>query len=120
MDTDDARQTSEEICRRIRHQAGLSRSGSAGDVTLWPEPSWVMTQGGLVFHREMSEGTQIVPSSIRDQPTRDTDTTAGAVGGGGQTLLNIPPCSMAEEPGEQSQSLFRPPMSDPELNLEWQ
>ena len=25
---------------------------------------------------------------------------------------------MAEEPGEQSQSLFRPPMSDPELNLE--
>ena len=25
---------------------------------------------------------------------------------------------MAEEPGEQSQSLFRPPMSDPELDLE--
>ena len=24
---------------------------------------------------------------------------------GGDTLLNIPPCSMAEEPGEQSQSL---------------
>ena len=30
----------------------------------------------------------------------------------------MPPCSMAEEPGEQSQSLFRPPMSDPELDLE--
>ena len=42
----------------------------------------------------------------------------GAVGG--DTLLNIPPCSMAEEPGEQSQSLFRPPMSDPELDLERQ
>ena len=27
---------------------------------------------------------------------------------------------MAEEPGEQSQSLFRPPMSDPELDLECQ
>ena len=27
---------------------------------------------------------------------------------------------MAEEPGEQSQSLFRPPMSDPELDLEHQ
>ena len=27
---------------------------------------------------------------------------------------------MAEEPGEQSQSLFRPPMSDPELDLERQ
>ena len=35
-------------------------------------------------------------------------------------MLNIPPCSMAEELGEQSQSLFRPPMSDPELNLECQ
>ena len=45
-------------------------------------------------------------------------TTSGAVGG--VTLLNIPPCSMAEEPGEQSQSLFRPPMSDPELDLERQ
>ena len=37
---------------------------------------------------------------------------------GGDTLLNIPPCSMAEGPGEQSQSLFRPPMSDPEVDLE--
>ena len=37
---------------------------------------------------------------------------------GGVTLLNIPPCSMAEGPGEQSQSLFRPPMSDPEVDLE--
>ena len=27
---------------------------------------------------------------------------------------------MAEEPGEQSQSLFRPPMSDSELDLEHQ
>ena len=27
---------------------------------------------------------------------------------------------MAEEPGEQSKSLFRPPMSDPELDLECQ
>ena len=44
------------------------------------------------------------------------ETTAGAVGG--DTLLNIPPCSMAEGPGEQSQSLFRPPMSDPEVDLE--
>ena len=49
---------------------------------------------------------------------RDPEATAGAVGG--DTLLNIPPCSMAEKPGEQSQSLFRPPMSDPELDLEHQ
>ena len=47
---------------------------------------------------------------------RDTELTTGAIGG--DTLLNIPPCSMAEEPGEQSQSLSRPPMSDPELDLE--
>ena len=102
--------------RRIRRQAGLSRSGSVGDVTLWPEPSGVMTLGGLVLCRETSEQTQVAPFGIRDQPTRDTDTTAGAVGE--ETLLNIPPCSMAEEPGEQSQSLFCPPMSDPELDLE--
>ena len=44
--------------------------------------------------------------------------TAGATGG--DTLLNIPPCSMAEGPGEQSQSLFRPPLSDPEVDLERQ
>ena len=36
------------------------------------------------------------------------------VGAGRDTLLNIPPYSMADEPGEQSQSFFCPPMSDPE------
>ena len=49
MDTDDARQASEEIYHRIRQQAGLSRSGSVGDVTLQPEPLGVMTQGRLVL-----------------------------------------------------------------------
>ena len=116
MDTDDARRASEEIYRRMRHQAGLSRSGLAGDVTLQPEPSGVVTQGRLVLHRETSEQTQVTRSGTKDQSVRDTDTTAGAVGG--ETLLNIPPCSMVEEPGEQSQSVFRPPMSDLELDLE--
>ena len=54
-------------------------------------------------------------SDVRDQPVGDPDTTSGAVGG--VTLLNIPPCSMAEEPGKHSQSLFRPPMSDPKIGL---
>ena len=54
--------------------------------------------------------------SVGDPPTKDSESVRGAVGG--DTLLNIPPCSMAEEPGEQSQSLFRPPMSDPEMDLE--
>ena len=115
MDTDDARRASEEIYRRIR-QAGLSRSGSVGDVTLQPEPLGVMTQGRLVLRRRTSEQPQVGQSNVRDQPVRDPETTTGAVGG--VTLLNIPPCSMAEEPGERSQSLFRPPMSDPELDLE--
>ena len=110
MDTDDARQASEEIYRRIRQQAGRSRSGSVGDVTLQPEPLGVMTQGRLVLRRRTSEQPH--------QPVGDPEATSGAVGG--VTLLNIPPCSMAEEPGEQSQSLFRPPMSDPELDLEHQ
>ena len=49
MDTDDARRASEEIYHRIRQKAGLSRSGSVGDVTLQSEPLGVMTQGRLVL-----------------------------------------------------------------------
>ena len=112
MDTDDARRASEEIYRRIR-QAGLSRSGSVGDITLQPEPLGVMTQGKLVLRRRTSEQSQTGKPSVETP-----ETTAGAVGG--ETLLNIPPCSMAEGPGEQSQSLFRPPMSDLEVDLECQ
>ena len=89
-----------------------------GDVTLQPEPLGVMTQGRLVLRRRTSEQPQVGQLDVRDQPVGDPDTTGGAVGR--VTLLNIPPCSMAEEPGEQSQSLFRPPMSDPELYLEHQ
>ena len=110
-DTDDARQVSAEIYRRIRQQAGLSRSGSVGDITLQPAPLGIMTQGKLVLQRGMPEPTQAGQSSVESP-----EPTAGAVGG--VTLLNIPPCSMAEGPGEQSQSLFRPPMSDPEVDLE--
>ena len=111
MDTDDARRASAEIYRRIRQQAGLSRSGSVGDVTLQPAPLGIMTQGRLVLRRRTPERSQTGPSNVEDP-----EVTAGAVGG--DTLLNIPPCSMAEGPGEQSQSLFRPPMSDPEVDLE--
>ena len=73
-------------------------------MTLLPEPIGVMTRGRFARSEETGEQNQVVTSSIRDQPVRDTDTTARAVGG--ETLLNIPLCSMAEEPGEQSQSLF--------------
>ena len=111
MDTDDARRASEEIYRRIRQQAGLSRSGSVGDVTLQPEPLGVMNQGRLVLRRRTSEQSQAGQPSVGNP-----ETTAGAVGG--DTLLNIPLCSMAEGPGEQSQSLLRPPMSDPVVDLE--
>ena len=111
MDTDDARRASEEIYRRTRQQAGLSRSGSVGDITLQPEPLGIMTQGKQVLRRRMPERSKAGQSNVENP-----ETTAGAVGG--DTLLNIPPCSMAEGPGEQSQSLFRPPMSDPEVDLE--
>ena len=111
MDTDDARRASEEIYRRIRQQAGLSRSGSVGDITLQPAPLVIMTQGKLVLQRGMPEQSQAGQSSVENP-----ETTAGAIGG--VTLLNIPPCSMAEGPGEQSQSQFRPPMSDLEVDLE--
>ena len=70
-----------------------------------------MTQGRLDLRRSTPEQTQAGQSNVENP-----EITAGAVGG--ETLLNIPPCSMAEGPGEQSQSLFRPPMSDPEVDLE--
>ena len=111
MDTDHARGASEEIYRRIRQKAGLSRSGSVGDITLQPAPLGIMTQGKLVLRRGTPERFQAGQTEIENP-----EKTAGAVGG--DTLLNIPPCSMAEGPGEQSQSLFRPPMSDPEVDLE--
>ena len=116
MDTDDARRASEEIYRRIQRQTGLGRSGSAGDVTLLPEAAETIIRGTTAHQKEIGEQIRTSTTSSEDQLTQAEDTTAGAVGG--RTLLNIPPCSMAEEPGEQSQSLFRPPMSDPELNLE--
>ena len=115
MDTDDARRASEEIYQRIQQQTGLGRSGSAGDVTLLPEATETIINGRTGHRREIGEQARTVTTSSEDQLTQTEDTIMGAVGG--WTLLNIPPCSMAEEPGEQSQSLFRPPMSDPELNL---
>ena len=77
MDTDDARRASAEIYRRIRQQAGLSRSGSVGDVTLQPAPLGIMTQGKLVLRRGVPEQTQA------GQPSAENpETTAGATGGG--------------------------------------
>ena len=97
MDTDDARRASAEIYRRIRQQAGLSRSGSVGDVTLQPASLGIMTQGKLVLRRRTPERSQTGQSNVEDP-----EITAGAVGG--DTLLNIPPCSMAEGPGEQEEA----------------
>ena len=81
MDMDDARWTSEEIYRRIRQQAGLSRSGSVGDITLQPEPLGVMTQGKLVLRRRMPERSQAGQSNVENP-----ETTVGAVWGGGNLI----------------------------------
>ena len=85
-------------------------------MTLLPEAAETIIKGRTAHQKEIGEQIRTSTTSSEDQLTQAEDTTAGAVGG--RTLLNIPPCSMAEELGEQSQSLFRPPMSDPELNLE--
>ena len=76
MDMDDARRASVEIYRRIRQQAGLSRSGSVGDVTLQPAPSGIMTQGKLILRRGMPEQTQAEQPSVESP-----EMTAGATGG---------------------------------------
>ena len=89
MDTDVARRPSEEIYQRIRQQAGLSRSGSAGDVTLLPEPTRVITWERFTHSGGMGEQTQVVASNTRDHPIWDKDTTAGAVGGATERLKDL-------------------------------
>ena len=76
MDTDDARRASVEIYQRIRQQAGLSRSGSVGDVTLQPGASGIMTQRKLVLRRGAPEQTQAGQPSVENP-----EMTAGATGG---------------------------------------
>ena len=66
MDTDDVQCASEEIYRRIRQQAGLSRSGSVG--ALQPEPLGVMTQVRLILQKRTPEGSQGTQPNVRDQP----------------------------------------------------
>ena len=58
----------------------MSQSGSAGDVTLLPDPTGVITWGRFAHSKETGEQTQIVMSSIGDQSVWDMDTTVGAVG----------------------------------------
>ena len=65
-----------------------------GDVTLLSEPTEVIIRGRSTHHKETRGQTQTVTPSSEDQSNRDADTTARAVGG--ETLLNIPLCSMAE------------------------
>ena len=86
------------------------------EIPWWLIPNGVMItfrEGRVIFEREQGPPWQEVLMLEEEQ-----ETTAGATGG--VTLLNIPPCSMAEGPGEQNQNLFRPPMSDPEVDLERQ
>ena len=73
-------------------------------MKLLSEPTEAIIWGRSTHRKEAGGQTQTVTPSSEDQSTRDVDTTAGAIGG--EKLLNIPPCSMAEELGEQSQSLF--------------
>ena len=74
---DDVQRASEEIYRRIRQQAGLNRSSSAGDVTLRPEPIRVMTRGGPVLHQEASEQILMAQANIRDQSPGRTEIAGG-------------------------------------------
>ena len=100
------------------HEFMSSSSGSSSSSSEVGNPNETqeLSVTRSTHHKETGEQTQAVMPSSEDQSAQDVDTTARAVGG--ETLLNIPPCSMAEELGEQSQRLFRPLMSDSELNLE--
>ena len=99
MDTDEARQISEEIHRRIFRDK-RERRGSEGDQPRSREPlTWDTRPPG----REMGGGTS----------------ARGETGIGMEvSLLNIPPPTMADEPVPEHPSLNRPAMSDVTVDIE--
>ena len=100
MDTNEARQISEEIHRRI-FQEERERRGSEGDQPRSREP---LTRDSRPIGRETGGGAD---------SGRGTSSTAEA------TLLNIPPPpTMADEPAPEHPSLNRPAMSDVTVDIE--
>ena len=99
MDTDEARQISEEIHRRIFRDE-RERRGSEGDQPRSTEP---LTRETRLPGREMGGD----PSAGREAGT-----------GTEVSLLNIPPPTMVDEPTPEHPSLNRPPMSDVTVDIE--
>ena len=66
-------------------------------MTLLPGTFETIIEGRTGHQREIGEQIRTSTTSSEDQLTQAEDTVAGAVGG--RTLLNIPPCSIAEELG---------------------
>ena len=99
MDTDEARQISEEIHRRIFREE-RERRGSEGDQPRSTEP---LTRETRLPGREMGGD----PSAGRETGT-----------GTEVSLLNIPPPSMADEPVPEHPSLNRPALSDVTVDIE--
>ena len=99
MDTDEARQISEEIHRRI-YREERERRGSEGDQPRSTEP---LTRGTRPPGREMGE-----------EASAGRETSTGTE----VSLLNIPPPTMADEPVPEHPSLNRPVMSDVTVDIE--
>ena len=99
MDTDEARQISEEIHRRIFREE-RERRGSEGDQPRSTEP---LTRETRLSGREMGGD----PSAGRETGT-----------GTEVSLLNIPSPTMADEPVPEHPSLNRPAMSDVTVDIE--
>ena len=99
MDTDEARQISEEIHRRIFREE-RERRGSEGDQPRSTEP---LTRGTRPPGREMG-----------GEPSAGRETSTGTE----VSLLNIPPPTMADEPVPEHPSLNRPVMSDVTVDIE--
>ena len=99
MDTDEAKQISEEIHHRIFREE-RERRGSEGDQPRSTEP---LTRETRLPGREMGGG----PSAGRETGT-----------GTEVSLLNIPPPTMADEPVPEHPSLNRPAMSDVTVDIE--
>ena len=115
MDTDDARRISEEIHHRLRGQSRgeVGHRGSTGEL-LSAAASSYLSPLGEERQTRVTEGDQTVHrvSSHKD-PHSERERTVG-----GETLLNIPGISTIGGGEPENQTLARPPMKNPTIDIE--
>ena len=115
MDTDDARQISEEIHRRLRSpsRGEVRRRNSLGDLPSTRAQSHLspVSEGR---GSQVTEGDQTVQMVLlRGDPPQEGEGATGE-----ETLLTIPSISTVGGGEAENQTLARPPMKNPTMDIE--